>query len=150
MSCGFFLFITKDINLYMALLTCAASGATSLLFPSMSQALSCFTLSPPQPSWENSASRTDWRDSKCFEVELWDGPDPDCPEPELDELSLFGKPFPAAAAHDGGGALFWVVGPPGAWDAFEGITPEVTAPGVLLIFPLGPLGSSRSSSKFYD
>jgi hypothetical protein len=70
--------------------------------PSTFQALSCFTLLPPQPSCENRASRTELSCSKGLEEA--DDEEP----PLLDELedplgagvSDGGRPLPAAAAHE--------------------------------------------------
>ena len=75
-----------------------------LSMPSTFQALSCLTLFPPHPSWEKSASRTEFSCSKGLEEEVEEDDDP----PLLDELddpfgagfSTAGRPLPAAAAQE--------------------------------------------------
>ena len=127
--------------------SCAVVAELLLVLLSMSHALSCLTLHPPHPSWENKASRTDCKDSKCFEVVFWDAPDSVCPGPELEDVSLFGNPFPAAAAHEGGGALFWVIGPPGACDGLAELRPDGIPPGFLMMLTLAPFESSKFNSN---
>ena len=65
--------------LMLPLLLLAPPGAPGVW--STSHEVSCFTLAPPQPSWEKSASRTEFSCSSCLEVEAdaADAPAPAAP-----------------------------------------------------------------------
>jgi hypothetical protein len=81
----------------------AIAALASLVGPAeepTSQAESCLTFCPPQPSWEKRASRTELSCSSCLlVVEL---------EVAEEEASVMGRPFPAAAAQEVEGPIaFW-------------------------------------------